>query len=106
MIIDDVTFQILKIVVAVCTAVATVYLVPYLKTLRSDARYKGMIDMIAVAVRAAEQTITESGQGAVKKEKVMGFIREWLAKQGIEITDYQLSDLIEAAVWSMKNNEV
>lgn len=101
---DDVTFTIFKVVFSVCLALATVYLVPYLKTLRNDARYKSMIDMIAVAVRAAEQTITGSGQGAIKKDHVMEFVREWLAKQGITITDTQLSDLIESAVWSMNNN--
>lgn len=101
---DDMTFTIFKVVMSVCVALATVYLVPYLKTLRNDARYQSMIDMIAVAVRAAEQTITGSGQGAIKKDHVMEFVREWLAKQGITITDTQLSDLIESAVWSMKNN--
>ena len=105
MIIDEYTFLILKIVVTVCTALATAYLVPYLKTLREDARYQKMIDMIAVAVRAAEQTITGTGQGAVKKEKVVAFVKDWLTKQGIEITDEQLSDLIEAAVYTMNRVE-
>ena len=64
-----------------------------------------MIDLIAVAVRAAEQTITGSGQGALKKEKVMSFVREWLATQGITITDEQLSELIEASVYAMKQEQ-
>lgn len=102
---DELTFTLFKIVISVCVALATAYLVPYLKTLRNDARYQGMIDMIAVAVRAAEQTITGSGQGAIKKDHVMEFVRDWLARQGITITDTQLSELIEAAVFAMNNNE-
>lgn len=101
---NDITFQILKIVISVCVALFTAYAVPYLKALKTDARYSQMIDMIALAVRAAEQTITEQGQGKVKKERVLEFIREWLTQTtGSEvISQEQLSELIEAAVWQMK----
>lgn len=99
---NDVTFMILKIVVSVCAALVTVYVVPYLKTLRNDKRYAGMVDLIGLAVRAAEQTITESGQGAVKKERVMEFVRGWLGDRGFDITYDQLSELVEAAVYQMK----
>lgn len=99
---NEVTFTILKIVVSVCAALITVYVIPYLKTLRKDARYSSLIDIIKVAVLAAEQTITGPGQGAVKKEQVIEFVRDWMTKQGIDITYDQLSQLIEAAVYSMK----
>lgn len=99
---NDIAFMILKIVVSVCAALVTIYAVPYLKTLRSDARYAAMIDMIRVAVEAAEQTITGSGQGAVKKEQVIEFVRDWLSKQGIDIEYAQLDALIESAVFAMK----
>ncbi len=99
---NDITFMILKIVISICAALVTVYVIPYLRTLRSDKRYSALIDIIKVAVLAAEQTITGSGQGAVKKEQVIEFVREWMQKQGIDITYEQLSQLIEAAVYSMK----
>lgn len=102
---NDVTFMILKVVISVCVAIFTAYAVPYIKTLRNDARYQGMIDMITLAVRAAEQTITESGQGAVKKERVMAFARDWMKQHGLDITDEQLSELTEAAVWQLKQDE-
>jgi len=101
---NEITYMVLRVVVCVCATLITVYVIPYIKTLKEDARYKSMIDLIAVAVRAAEQTITGSGQGALKKEKVMSFVRDWLNSQGIQITDTQLSELVEAAVFSMKNN--
>lgn len=96
---NDFTFQILKIVVSVCAALVTAFVVPYLKTLRNDARYAQMIDMIQVAVTAAEQTMQG---GAVKKEYVVEFVRDWLAKQGVEIEYSQLDALIESAVYAVK----
>ena len=99
---NDLTFTALKIVVSVCAALVTAFVVPYLKTLREDKRYQTLLDMVAIAVRAAEQQITESGQGAVKKERVIEFVREWMEKQGVDITYEQLSELTEAAVYSMK----
>lgn len=99
---DNMTMMILKLVISVCAALITAYTVPYLKTLKNDARYERMLDMVALAVRAAEQTITGSGQGAVKKAEVIKFVSEWLYGKGINITEDELDQLIEAAVYSMK----
>lgn len=99
---DNLTMMILKLVISVCAALITAYAVPYLKTLKNDARYERMLDMVALAVRAAEQTITGSGQGAVKKAEVIKFVSEWLYGKGINITEDELDQLIEAAVYSMK----
>lgn len=102
---DNVTMMILKLVISVCAALITAYAVPYLKTLKNDARYERMLDMVALAVRAAEQTITGSGQGAVKKAEVIKFVSEWLYGKGINITEDELDQLIEAAVYQMHNEE-
>lgn len=99
---DNVTMMILKLVISVCAALITAYAVPYLKTLKNDARYERMLDMVALAVRAAEQTTTGQGQGAVKKAEVIKFVSEWLYGKGINITEDELDQLIEAAVYSMK----
>lgn len=99
---NEVTFAILKIVVSVCAALITAYAIPYIKALRNDARYKQVIDIIELAVRAAEQTITESGKGAEKKQKVIEFVKEWMDKAGIQITVEEIAELTEAAVFQMK----
>lgn len=99
---NDFSFQLLKMVISVCAALITMFLIPYIKTLRSDKRYAQMLDMVAIAVRAAEQTITSSGAGVAKKERVMDFVQDWMNKQGIDITYEQLSELVEAAVYNMK----
>lgn len=102
---NDITFDVLKIVISVCAALITVYAVPYLKALKEDSRYKSLVDMVEVAVRAAEQTFKESGQGARKKEEVMTFVREWMQSHGISISSYQLDQLIECAVYQMKKGQ-
>ena len=102
---NEITYMVLRVVVCICATLITVYVIPYIKTLKEDKRYKNMIDLISIAVRAAEQTINGSGQGALKKEKVMEFIRNWLYAQRISITDTQLSDLVEAAVYAMKQEQ-
>ncbi len=99
---DDVTFMILKLVISVCAALVTAYVIPYLKTLKNNKRYSTVIDMVSLAVRAAEQTITDPKSGALKKAKVMQFTNRWLKTQGISISEEELNDLIESAVYQMK----
>lgn len=98
---EDITMMILKIVVSVCAALITVYVVPYLKTLRQDKRYASLMDMVEVAVKAAEQTIKEPGQGDYKKAEVIAFVSDWMMEHGIKISQDELSQLIECAVFSM-----
>lgn len=98
---NDLTFMLLKVVVSICAAMITAYVIPYIKTLKEDARFAGVIDMIELAVRAAEQTIREQGQGKAKKAEVIRFVSDWMAKNGIRITDEELNALIEAAVYQM-----
>lgn len=99
---NDITFDVLKIVISVCAALITAYVVPYFKVLKEDSRYESLVDMVEVAVRAAEQTFRGSGQGARKKEEVMTFACEWMQSHGISISSYQLDQLIECAVYQMK----
>ena len=98
---SDITLTILKIVISVCAALITVYLIPYLRTLRNDKRYASLIDMVEVAVRAAEQTIG-SGKGELKKSEVLSYAVKWMNEHGIEIEHDQLNQLIECAVYQMK----
>jgi hypothetical protein len=57
--------------------------------------------MVEVAVRAAEQTIKGSGMGAVKKEQVLEFVSFWMLEHGVNISQDQLNQLIEACVFNM-----
>ena len=99
---NDITFDILKVVISICAALVTVYVIPYLKTLKEDRRYAQILDMVDVAVRAAEQTIKGAGKGMEKKKEVENIIYAWLMEKGIEITPEQINQLIECAVYQLK----
>lgn len=100
---NDITFIILKVVVSICAALVTVYLIPYLKTLRQDRRYASLLDMVEIAVRAAEQSL-KAETGEFKKSEVLAYVCHWLENNGIKIDMEQLDKLIECAVYQMKNN--
>lgn len=98
---NDVTSIIVKIAVAVLLALVTKYLIPYFKTLRDDARWNRLINIVQVAVEAAEQMIHDKGE--IKKEDVVKFVTEWLNAQNISVSAEEIDRLIEAAVYKMNN---
>lgn len=102
---SEVSEIVFKIVVSVICALITGYLIPYLKTLRDDARWSRLINMVETAVEAAEQTMKEPGSGAEKKRAVMEFVSDWLTKQGIAVTAEELDKLVEAAVKKMNDSK-
>lgn len=92
----------LEIIVSVAVALIVRYAIPYLKALTESEKYEDLIKIIAVAVKAAEQTIKERGQGKAKKAEVIAFVSHWLKSRGIHLTEDALDKLIEAAVFAMK----
>ena len=99
---NDITFNILKIVITIATALVSAYVIPLLREKLKEAKYQRLVGIIGVAVSAAEQTIKGSGQGAVKKDAVITFVTDWMVKHGIKITQDQLDQLIEACVYQLK----
>ena len=97
---NDLTFNILKIVISVVTALIAAYLVPYLKNKLREDKYSELVVMVHTAVQAAEQTIG-AGEGKLKKEEVIKFVTDYMNKSGFVISQDQLSQLIEAAVFQM-----
>ena len=102
---NDVTFNILKIVVSVSAALISAFVIPLLKVKIAEIKDRRLLEMVEIAVKAAEQTIKGSGTGHLKKDEVITFVTKWLLSQGIVITEEQLDQLIEAAVFSMNKKE-
>lgn len=102
--VNDVTFIILKVVVSVVTVIVTGFVVPALKSYIDDRKNSQIYSLIETAVRAAEQTITGSGKGAIKKEQVVELVTKWLQERGLSISEDQLDQLIEESVYLMKNS--
>ena len=97
---NDLTFNILKIVVSVVAAIIAFYLVPYIKNKLAEDKYSQLLLMVTIAVQAAEQTIGD-GKGSLKKAEVISFVSNWMTNNGITISEEQLSQLIESAVFQM-----
>ena len=97
---NEITFNILKIVVSICAALISIYVIPLLREKLADSKYQRLLEMVEIAVRAAEQTIG-SGHGSVKKDEVINYVTAWMIQHGIEITEEQLDQLIECAVFNM-----
>ena len=99
---NDLTFNILKIVIAVATVFVSAYVIPLLREKLHDSKYQRLLEMVEIAVRAAEQTIKGSKQGPYKKDEVVKFVTDWMIAHGISITQDQLDQLIECAVYNLK----
>lgn len=99
---NDVMFTVLEIIVSVSTLIVMRYVVPYLKLKLTSKIDAEVWEQIVKEVRSVEQTIIGEKLGSVKKEEVLVRITAWANNHNINITQKQLSDLIEAAVWVMK----
>lgn len=94
-------FEILKLVVIVSVILITRYLVPFLTSKIKNTRYAEFVDMVAEAVRWAQQTVGEH-QGEHKKEMVVDFLSRLALEKNLNISAEQLEVLIESAVYAMK----
>ena len=99
---NDITFNILKIVFSVATVLVSVYVIPLLKAKLQEINNGRILEMVDIAVRAAEQTIKGSKQGALKKDEVMKYVTDWMFIHGISISQDQLDQLVEACVYQLK----
>lgn len=102
---DDITMILLKVVISVCAALITAYVLPYIKTLKDDARYAKVIEVVELAVRAAEQVIRDPKSGQIKKARVLKVVRKWLGEHNIDISEDEIDQLIESAVYAMKQGK-
>lgn len=99
----EVMIDVLIIVVSVISAIVSAYVIPYIKAKTSSEKYADLMDIIVVAVKAAEQTINGRGQGKAKKAEVVAFVSHWLSKKKIHISEAELDKLIECAVYALNN---
>ncbi len=81
------------------------FVIPYLKTLRESKEMDLVIKTIKTAVNAAEQTISGSGMGSIKKEEVIKVVGEWLKAADINVSPEIIDIIIEDAVYVMNSNK-
>lgn len=101
---NDVLYTIIQIIVAGSTVLIMRYVLPYLKLKLSRLISDNLFEEILKAVKSVQQDPVFV-LGKDKKDEVIVRITAWANNNGIRITQEQLSGLIEAAVFIMKNNK-
>lgn len=101
---EEIIFEVIKIIVMVAALVVARYLVPWLKEKIGADKLTQIEKWARYAVEMAQQ-VHWSKPGEDRKAIVTEFLREILIAKNISISDEQLNVLIEAAVKEMKMQE-
>lgn len=99
---NDLIYEVLRFIVVISVMALVRYAIPLLKSKVKNSNLEWLYDWAVYAVKAAEQTHTESGLGTLKKSVVKEFLLRITRQYGVEITDAQIENLIESAVYAMK----
>ena len=102
---NEILYEILKASIVLVLILLTRYAVPYLKQMVENSKYDWVVKLAEIAVKSAEQTVFGDKKGAERKAIVTQFIKKMLLQKNISISDEQLENIIEAAVFSMKKKE-
>lgn len=101
---DEIIFEVVKVVVMVAVLVITRYLVPWLKEKIGADKLAVAEKWVKYAVLKAQQVLWEK-DGQDRKAYVTEFLKEILIAKNIALSDEQLDVLIEAAVKQMRIEE-
>ena len=102
---NEVLFTVLEGLVILSVLITIRYAIPYFKYKLLELVDETVLNEVIKAVKSVEQDVAYT-LGFEKKEEVTARITKWAAGHGIKITQAQLSQLIETAVWIMKNEGV
>ena len=86
--------NIFYVVLSIISVLITGVLIPLLKQRYGKEKVTNVLEAVDIAVKAAEQIYTKSGQGQLKKQYVLMRLNE----QGIKLSEKELDDMIEASV--------
>lgn len=88
------TNDVFQALITLIVALFGAFVIPYIKNRLGVEKYEYYKRMAKVAVQAMEMIFHEAGQGEIKKEGAMKFLRDL----GITLSEEELSVLIESAV--------
>ncbi len=101
---DEILFNILKVVVMLAVLIIFRYIIPMAKELIGAKRLETIEKWVQSAVLMAQQ-VYWAKDGAERKAIVIDILKEMLESKNISVSDDQLDMLIEAAVKAMKIEE-
>jgi len=96
---NEMIFEVCRMVAIIIGAILAYYVVPALRTFVEKHVDDNLNGFINACVYAAQQTIEDN---ADKKQFVLDRVTEWLHQKEIAISPEQLDILIESAVLAMK----
>lgn len=89
--------DIMTAVIALLSAVITTFFIPWLKTKLDANKWDKLVNVVGIAVNAAEQIFKGSGRGDEKLAYVLNYLNE----QGYKVDDATLRNVIEDAVFKI-----
>lgn len=101
---NEIIFELLKLVVMLAIFVTTCYLIPWIRGKIGQDKLNEIAKWANAAVLMAQQ-VYATKTGAERKAIVIDLLKDILIAKKISITDVQLELLIEAAVKAMKMQE-
>ncbi len=101
---NDIIFEALNLIVMICAAIFTAYVIPYIRSTVGDKKLQDIADWTERAVLFAQQTMSAQS-GADRKAYVLEYLTRYAHEQKIPITDEQINILIESAVKSLRLEE-
>lgn len=101
---NEIIFELLKLVVMLAIFVTTCYLIPWIRGKIGRDKLDEITKWVNAAVLMAQQ-VHFAKTGAERKAIVVDLLRNILIAKNINISDSQLDLLIEAAVKQMKISE-
>ena len=102
---NEIIFESVRCVVVIAIMVLVRYAIPLLKTKVKSSNLAWLYDWAVYSVKAAQQTYTGNGMGSMKKAIVKDFLLQLTKEYDVAITDAQLENLIESAVYAMKQED-
>lgn len=100
---NQTTTEIIKLIAIIIVILLTRIALPIFKQFVEDYKLDGVYNIMDTLVRSAELYFKGSGRGEEKKKWVILKTKEYLSKKGINLTEDDISDILEAAVYDMKN---
>ena len=99
---NQIIYEVIRAALVISIMVLVRYVVPLLKRKINGTELELIYDWSVKAVKAAEQTNAGVHTGGYKKALVKDFLTQVAKENKISITDEQLENLIESAVYAMK----
>lgn len=111
--VNQLVFNVCMALIVALIGIVTKTLLPYLRAKKDEAttalrqtRWAWAADIIDAVVRAVEQTVEDGVHGEAKKDEATRLIMDFFRVNGIDLTQEQISALIESAVQAMNSNTI